>query len=421
VPEAVTIVDYFAHPFLHANLASVNTLAQAFNQAHPDIKVEPSMDVSADLFEIDAILEQYDCLAWFSYGYQGEIDQLYSLDPLLASEDPVFTDDFRSASLDVFRVGGELYALPAAIQPSVIYYNAEYLAKMGLAQPALDWTADDFVTLASLATSREGEDKVFGFVPFQGDANGFLLALQGGSLYDISSELRSVRFTDSNVISAATWRVDFANAGIMPSCTSACSSLGSDFRERERLVMSGHAAMWTNLAGGEGRLLGSGADFEVGVVPLPQLPVPILDSPFAYQGLYISRRAGDPRACWDWLKFLSEQPAAFNGVPARRSVAESEAWIAMVGSETSAAFQAALSRQMLNRPPGDVDWNALEPVTVWWGQAQTAVFRGEDPAVVLTEAQNKADIFLACLASANSRTPEQYDNCAKQADPQFGP
>ena len=41
-------------------------------------------------------------------------------------------------------------------------------------------------------------------------------------------------------------------------------------------------------------------------------------------GYYISAQAKEPQACWQWITFLSQEPGAVQGLPARRSLAESD-------------------------------------------------------------------------------------------------
>lgn len=146
------------------------------------------------------------------------------------------------------------------------------------------------------------------------------------------------------------------------------------------------------------------------MAPLPLDADPA--SPPWYFVLYISRQAEDPDACWEWFEFLSEQPAAFNGLPARRSMVESDAWAESVGAEAAAALRASRSRPVQSH---ELDW-ALER---WFDDALAAALVGEDPAAVLADAQNKADVYLDCLEAAPGDDEAQRDACAQEADPGY--
>ncbi|HET7088293.1 MAG TPA: extracellular solute-binding protein [Anaerolineae bacterium] len=409
-PEAggIVTVDYYASGFVHPSPNAIEALAQQFNRAHPGIEARPSDDLAVPayhVFTVADVAKQYDCLAWSNASGEA-LDQFYSLDPLLAAEDQSLIAGFDPALLDALRVNGKLYALPATSLPMVIYYNADHLDKMGLQPPDPDWTVDDFVSLAAAATSGETENKTYGFVPFQADSIGFLFAAQGVELYDLSTEPPTIHFDDPDTARAVQWMVDLIHSGIMSPLT------GDLFHATaERLVVSGHAAMWSDFAGLRGGFVqDEPADFKVGVAPPPVAPAR-LPPPLVY-GFYISRRVEEPSACWSWIKFLSEQPSAFIGVPARRSVTESKAWEAAVGVDTAEAYRAAVSRPVSSQHP---DWR----VANWLEQALAASLEGEEPAAALADAQHKVDTFLACLAAAPGDDSDQRDACARQADPEF--
>jgi hypothetical protein len=96
--------------------AAIEALAEAFNQAHFNIEVKPSggWGVFTGRFGLAEVAQKYDCLAW-STGVDGEtIEQLYSLDPLLAQETQLL-DDFDPALLDQIRVDGQYLACIADI------------------------------------------------------------------------------------------------------------------------------------------------------------------------------------------------------------------------------------------------------------------------------------------------------------------
>ncbi len=420
-PEAAITVGYYINTFAHTNPSAIEALVEEFNSTHPGIRVRASMDLVVaghGGFTLSEVAEQFDCFAW--PGHPSALDQLYSLNPLLETTDPQLADDFHPALLDALRIDGELYALPATTLPTVIYYNADHLAKMGLESPTLHWTADDFLSLATAAMSGEGKNKTYGFVPFQGDAIGFLLAVQDVRLYDLNAEPPVVRFDHPEVVSAVAWMVSLTNAGIMPPYDDGGThSLMGNHSQRERLVTSGHAALWTDLASLRGGFTSDEEpSFQVGTAPLPLVAGPLLEPPLT-NSLYISRRAADPAACWQWLTFLSDQPNAFRGVPARRSVAESEAWESAVGTDEARAYRAALSRLTLDHQTNAGSKYPFLPIDAWWQDALAGAFEGEDVTTVLAEAQQKADDYLACLTLSFDSIEGRSIACAKEADPEF--
>jgi multiple sugar transport system substrate-binding protein len=412
--ESLVTLDYYASGLVHPDLASVKTLAEEFNQTHLDVEVRPSNSLALEGsgFDIVDVAQQYDCLAWGGGVSAEMLEHIYSLDPFLA-RDARLQDDLDPALLNLSRVDGQLYALPAGSVPTMIYYNADYLELMDLAPPALDWTADDLLALARAATSGQGSDKTYGFVPLAGDPISFLFGALGARLYDLDGEPPLAYFDEQETVDALTWLADLVQEGIMPPYDSGGTrSLEGNYWERRELVTTGRAALWTDLAGlRSGFVAGAEAGFRMGMAPLPLNTASM--SPPMHHALYISRQAENPDACWEWFEFLSEQPAAFNGVPARRSALESQAWAESVGAETAAALRAAL----LSRPAPShrFDW-ALDR---WLDEAMAATFMGENPATALAEAQSKADVYLDCLADAFSDDAAQREACAQEADPGY--
>lgn len=145
---------------------------------------------------------------------------------------------------------------------------------------------------------------------------------------------------------------------------------------------------------------------------------------FNDRGHYISADSQDPRACWDWIKFMSEQANLFAGVPARRSLAESPAWEASVGRENAAAYRVAVVNL---KPVESLDvtldmMKILWPLNNWKTQAVQAALEGQEIQPYLVTQQQKVEIYLACALTLDTSLPvEQLSGdiltCLKQADP----
>ncbi|MDF1516086.1 MAG: hypothetical protein P1S60_19920, partial [Anaerolineae bacterium] len=84
-----------------------------------------------------------------------------------------------------------------------------------------------------------------------------------------------------------------------------------------------------------------------GIVPLPQDAAPATMA--AADGLFISSATAHPDACWLWVSYLSQQMHP-NLMPARRSLAESNAWEQAVGYDVAVAARAALEGAILVNP-----------------------------------------------------------------------
>jgi ABC-type glycerol-3-phosphate transport system substrate-binding protein len=130
-------------------------------------------------------------------------------------------------------------------------------------------------------------------------------------------------------------------------------------------------------------------------------------------GLYISAGTQQPEACWQWLKFLSNDLSALgSNFPARRSLAESQDF-AQKAPEGAAAVYAAY-RPLLDRAPTAGAQAASERPQVdmfWFFRAVDRALQGGDLDRELADAQAKTEQYLACAQSGG-----QAGGCAKQVD-----
>jgi hypothetical protein len=136
-------------------------------------------------------------------------------------------------------------------------------------------------------------------------------------------------------------------------------------------------------------------------------------------GYSISARSEYPQACWEWFKFLLEQPDLVQGVPARRSIAESEEYRQGVDANLADAYFSMMEQD---------DWTLISTkqlrtrrdsfVLGQFRQALEAALNGEDVEQALGEAQHTVDEYLLCLETTTGYDDEGelIDVCAAQAE-----
>lgn len=427
VAADVVTIDYFADANYHTSTEVVRTLAEAYNRAHPGSYVrlwDSQTAFGTGGYGFRETAEKFDCFPGFSANTlpPNMWELVYDLQPLFEADADAtaLMSDIYPMQLDANRVGGQLYALPAASQPVVMYYNAEYLADLGLEPPEIDWSIAEFWQLAN-ASAKDGR---YGFVPIQWGEQGleFLLAGEGAQLVDRSVEPPTAKLDDPAMLRVVTKLASMAEGqGIYPFDDGGARSFEGNSRQRLALLDAGRVAMWTNVAGHRygGFAPPGGRPYSVGVVPVPLGVGPLAPSTQAI-ALFISRHAQNPGACWEWMKFLSTQPGVFLGIPARRSVTESPAYEVAVGPEAAASYRAVMSQptRPLNSDQ-DLQSGKYESwvVVFWWQDALVDVFNGAEPAQALRVAQSKAEAYLSCMVAANGDDPEYWLTCARAADP----
>jgi multiple sugar transport system substrate-binding protein len=402
--------------------------AQQFQEAHPDVVVEiKPPDFSGGSLDMQELAARADCFQWFpNFQDPQNLAAVLSLEPFLDA-DPLFDrDDFFPSLVEPFTRQGQLWGLPSEVDPYVIEYNEDLFDAAGLDYPALDWTADDFVTLAAALTQGQDESKQYGFVAQTYEAGDLFMMMDrlGADLINEHEDPPALALDDPTVVEAVRWYVNLsALHGVKPVFVTDISELmgnSSAYMEREGLIAEGRAAMWTNSA----RMVAmdSPRPLQTGVVPLPVKAGNEGNGSWSsVTGYYISAHTQARQACWEWITFLSTSPEVVQGLPARRSVAASEAYHQRVGAERATAYLlsiAAGERPSIYQTFSQAgDW--LGAAVYWIGQAYDQVIEGEASVEqALEAAQEIADDYRACIITRDAFSDsDEWQACMKEADP----
>jgi ABC-type glycerol-3-phosphate transport system substrate-binding protein len=442
-PPGADSAVYFVSPEYHTSLEAIVALAEAFNRENQDIYIEVTDDRSAfeSGFEDIFVLDNYDCFVSGSSMILVDSpffgpplsERVYSLDPFLDIEDTDFWDDFHPVQLEAARsVDGQLYGLPVADRPTILYYNASYLESQGLEPPPLTWTMADFWMLAEAAAN----DNHYGFLALpvrSGNVLDFIMTEAGVHYYDTSGVRPRANFDNPDLANLLNELAALAQENVLyPYDQGGTRSTFGNGRSFDNIIRSGQGIMWPDRAGApRGLPLGmhysvSGLpQYEIAMAPLPVDRVWLLRDGTS---LFISRQAENPHVCWEWFKFLSSQPTdAFRGIPARRSVVESAAWEAAVGQAQAEVYRAVLVR--MDYSPALFPPELPAPLRQWWQDALVAILiNGADAGTVLREIQLKAQATLDCMIAAGadptelqigSDTHDTAVTCAYDVDPDF--
>jgi ABC-type glycerol-3-phosphate transport system substrate-binding protein len=426
-PEDATVINYFYNAWEPRDRENFRAIVETFNADHPDLFVKPSYDIMNPPMNGDLlawISEQYDCFSWYpSFNPDQPPQGVISLNSLIEAEDPEFIQDFVPEQLDALRIEGALYGIPTVSQPKMIAYNADLLARRGLEPPALDWTFADFVELINAAASTSEDDLSYGFLidPWEN----FLYLGRGAEWADLAKDPPEANFLSPDMVSTMAWMTDLIESGAL--LVQRDDSIES-WTTVEQAFREGQVAFWVAQAGQEEGwwFQGLEPEYKVGMAPLPTIDevsaseILYWDTP---QSQFISTQAQDPQACWEWIKFLSEQPGAFPGVPARRSLVASPAWIASVGEDIAAAYRYALEQPQ--KPDEEIQMSPIGwPFYTWRAQAIEEILKGGDIEKALSGAQGIASDYLACMGAVDASTLDaeqlqsEVNRCARQADPQ---
>jgi multiple sugar transport system substrate-binding protein len=378
-PEPVTIT--FAYTDSPEDAEYYGKLIAAFNEEYPYITVELVTPGAGepDVF-VDAPFDLHDMVA------DGEI---LSLDPFIEQDTAFDRSDYYPGTLALFAREGKMWAIPAGVDIRVMYYNQELFDAYGVDYPESGWTWEDFVYRALALRDESGG--VFGYVGVDAflDALTFVYLHGGGIFDDINNPTRTT-FDDPLTIEAVAWYADLIHEhNVAPTSGQLFSAPFQGSAQAG--VYAGKVGMWSGWLSERG---GSEVinqtwpvkwNMDWSMAPLPQdaqagtLTIAI--------GYFISAEAASPEACWQWISFLSGQiPQGL--MPARKSVAESNAFEVLVGADVASVARTSMESAMLPTPELLAQFgpalglfgNALETVLGANGTAEEALSRAQQQA-----------------------------------------
>ena len=414
--------------------AGMQALANQFSQLNPDsvVNLNGGNDFDPE-FGFSGLAETSDC---FKAGPEiksaANRALILPLDALFDADSSIQLDDFFPSMRNQFTEEGQLWAVPAHLTPSVIVYNRDIFDAKGVPYPQQDWTMDEFLGTAIQLTDGEGADKVYGFVPGADEIFDTMMWLErmGSTFLDDSVDPPTVNLTESAFASNARWYANLTTqAGVKPVFLNKMSlDLGVSFYEdRNELISSGRAAMWTlapGVFGGDADEDGGDGfeiDFETGVAAMPAGAKNAASSLLPAQGYFISAETPHRSHCWEWIKFLSAEVSIAEGLPGRKSVANSAEYREAVGPSYADAYLKAAegsesSNSLFRLVYGKEFW--LAPTVFWFGNAMQEIYDGTQSVdQALDRAQVKIDEYHGCIAQGNgTNNTAARDACITKVD-----
>jgi multiple sugar transport system substrate-binding protein len=158
-PTTIKVMSFFAFDNPEVETAVV----AAFEAANPDIKVEfesvPMSDIFLKYKTLIAGDEAPDVMAMNlenSYTF-ASLGALAPLDDLIAQSGYDLSTVYQS-TLDMFKVDGVQYSMPATFSDVVLFYNKDLFDEAGLDYPARNWTQKELIAAATALTKDTNDD-----------------------------------------------------------------------------------------------------------------------------------------------------------------------------------------------------------------------------------------------------------------------
>jgi ABC-type glycerol-3-phosphate transport system substrate-binding protein len=415
VPPADQTVITFAYPeyLTFFTKANYQLLADAFHADNPDLRVELREISTQELMQTDTDYldlvfdEELGVDIFLNRGSQSllEDERVLDLEPLLAADPAFDLDDFYPLALNALRQDGRLKGLPSEVDLVVIYYNKDLFNQADVPYPAIGWTRDDFLETA-IALRKELPERKMAFGGQVDEVMPFIYA-HGGAV----KQGRDYTLTDPRTVEAVRWFAELAllhhvmplpeqlelyepepREGVVSSITTVGEGEVTEAEQRWGVIgakagiaaQEGDAAIWSGLLSDRQGTGGWNWDFGWGIVSWPGDQVDVVFSyTFAY---FVSANTPHREAALRWIDFLTRQPPQLKGIPARRSVAESDQvhrdFADQIGDEAYDACLAAIERAT------PVDYRLYLVAERYLGQAMLDILEGgESVEAALSKAQ----------------------------------
>lgn len=340
-------------------------LVSSFEESHPNIKINLLLTGNpSQQFGVMAAGGAAPDVGWMGGGWLALADLWLPLDSYVARDGAAFgVSDIFPSLWNTFTVDGHQMAIPSGFTATVLYYNADQFAALGLNTPTNAWTWDEMVQDAKKLTrdqNQDGSPDRWGLYLAQG-GDPWPELYYGGQFWDASG--RTATF-DNPVRQWALGAVhDLYNV----------SKVVPNAAELKSLNLSNQDLFYNNAvgmyAGGSWMLepARASAKFNWDIVPFPKATVDgksVQGTGLWTEEFYVSRTTKHPEEAWEFIKWVTGKKitawAASAGhiVPARSSVGLSNDFL--TASAKPENMQAFLESAQFGVPYGlHKDWTKI--------------------------------------------------------------
>ncbi len=392
---------------------------------------------------LEVITEQVDCFYQSSNIVpSADTSLLLPLDPLMSSDASFNRDDMAGNTLAQMQRENSTWGMPLHIQPQTMYYLPEAFQNVGALEPYSGWTVADFENALRTLKTNPDDAEPFESRGFDGTYLLTLIAAYGGLPMDYRTSPATLNFDDPATMEAIRQVLDLVKAGYI--AYQPLAQTGGGFVVMMAEETGAPVPMYSELFLGGFFIGGGGAQIEiVGDVPRYKrvtFPQGTDYTALAYTvgGAYISGNTPHAEACYRFISALAQQTDLLPGMPARRSVINSDAVRTTQGDDAVAFYNeldAMMQRENIVEFPIGIGGNV---VNIGANLAEYWLYRVFDEYVddktdsydlgaKLAEAQVYAESYLACIAAippfagGSQRDQQayiqQYFQCSIDVDP----
>ena len=379
------------------DIALRRQLAAAFMKTHKDVKVQvlivPATNYDQKVQTMIAGGKPPDIFGSGDVQIPNIAAKNFAIDlnPYIA-RDKYALDDFYPQVIEGLTYDGKLLGLTDNWDTQVMYYNATLFEKAGVEPPTGDWEWADFTSAAQELTSGSGTSKVYGGV-FDNWFAPYFDQMWANGADPFTDNGKTCGYDSPESIQSFDQIIDLYKSGVSPT-PSQFGDQGS-----EQLFLSGRVAMMVGNGRWSAYSFRDVTRFEWKVAPIPKGSKGRAN--FFHLAMFaIARNSKNPQAAWEFLKFMVSEAgikqglAAAQGIPSRRSIAESDSFKSSSFATTHDSVQPFLdSLPSAHRAPNLTNFNQVQDTVS--AQLDTLWSLKEPASVVLPKVCQKVQPLLA--------------------------
>ena len=268
-PEAVTLLwAFWGSP---EEAVSHQTVADAFMEVHPEIKIETWNYPWSDYFtKIQALWASGDpavipdiAFLWPTPAYAAQ-GVLENLDPYI-EKSGYDLNDYWPGLLESAKYDDSVYGFPRDIEVNVLYYNKDLFDKAGVTYPDESWTWNELLAAADKLTVKDASGNVTQYaLAMEGGKYAKWLNQNGGAILDDYRNPSKCMLADPKSVEAIKFFADMMNNGYAMRDAD-LSQAGGD----AAVFQSGQAAMIIQNTSRVSSFNKANMNYDVAVVPIP--------------------------------------------------------------------------------------------------------------------------------------------------------
>ncbi len=301
----------FWHPMTDITGEAVDAVIKAFEEKHPDIKINAVYTANQGEGQNEKLLTAvsggnppdvayFDRFEIGSWAAQGSLEDLTEL----AESSGVSKDLYYPFAWEEASYEGKLYGIPTTTDSRLVYFNKDQFEEVGLEPNNPPKTIAQLEEAAEKLTIKErNRFERIGFIPWYGQ--GWLYSWGwafGGDFYE--PETKKVTANDPKVVEALQWITDFAKKYDVEDIAGFTDSQGTGAMDP---FLTGQLSMKVSGPWEVSAIKKFKPDLNYGVFPIP---TPTGENHTTWSGgwsVVIPKGAKNKEAAWEFMKFFGSE------------------------------------------------------------------------------------------------------------------